>query len=70
MRLPILYTNIGAIGERLEKNNNRFHIYNDINSFYKFIDYIIMNENIGTKTDLDLDLDIKINEFYIELFNI
>ena len=69
IRLPLLYTNMGAIGERLEKiNNNRYHIYNDINSFYNFIDYIIMNKNIGTKNYLDLD--IKINEFYIELFNI
>lgn len=69
MRLPILYTNMGAIGERLEKlNNNRFHIYNDINSFYNFIDYIIINENVGTLNELDLD--IKINKFYVELFNI
>lgn len=69
MRLPILYTNMGAIGERLgELNSNRFHIYNDINSFYNFIDYIITNENVGTKNELDLD--IKINKFYIDLFNI
>jgi hypothetical protein len=70
MRLPILYTNMGAIGERLEKLNypNRFHIYNNINSFNNFIDYIIMNENIGTKNELDLE--IKINTFYIDLFNI
>ncbi len=68
MRLPILYTDMGAIGERLNNINNRFHIYNDINSFYNFIDYIIMNENTGIKNELDLD--IKINKFYVELFNI
>ncbi len=67
-RLSILYTNMGAIGERLGNlNNNRFHIYYDINSFYNFIDYIIMNENTGTRNELDLD--IKINKFYTELFN-
>ncbi len=68
-RLPILYTNMGANGERLGNlKNDRFHIYNDINSFYSFIDYIIKNENIEIKNELDLE--IKINPFYIELFNI
>lgn len=68
-RLPLLYTDMGAISERLRNyQNNRFHIYNDINSFYNFIDYIIMNENIGIKNELDLE--IKINQFYIELLNV
>lgn len=68
-RLPILYTNIGAVGERLGYyNNSRFHIYNDINSFYNFINDIIINNNTGTIEELNLD--IIINPFYIKLFNV
>jgi hypothetical protein len=72
-QLPILYTNIGAIGERLNSfNNNRFHIYNDDNSFYNFINYIIINNNINNNNCIkkELNLDIVINSFYKELFNL
>lgn len=68
MRLPILYTNIGAIGERLGKyNDNRYHVYTGTESYYKFIQYIVDNNGIGEWEDIDTQ--IHINEFYVELFN-
>ncbi len=68
MRLPILYTNIGAIGERLgEYNDNRYHVYTGTESYYKFIQYII--DNNGTGGWEDIDTQIHINDFYVDLFN-
>ncbi len=70
-QLPILYTDIGAVGERLRNINNinnRFHIYKDIDSFYNFIDYIIKNNNTGEKPEINININI--NPFYLELFNI
>jgi hypothetical protein len=67
-QLPILYTNIGAIGERLNNINNRFHIYTNVNSFYNFMNYII--DNNGQNKKLNLKLNLIINPFYKELFNL
>jgi hypothetical protein len=48
-RLPILYIDIGAIGERLSVYNNmRFIKYNKLTDFDKFINYIKNNNNIGS----------------------
>ncbi len=67
MRLPILYTDIGAVGERLSSyNDEKYHIYTNINSYYKFIDYIIYNN--GTGNWKDINMEININKFYIDLF--
>jgi hypothetical protein len=48
-RLPILYTDIGAISERLAyyNNNYRFIKYNTIDDFNIFINYIKNNQGIG-----------------------
>lgn len=47
-RLPILYIDIGAIGERLSLYNNmRFIKYYRGSDFEKFIDYIKKNNNTG-----------------------
>jgi hypothetical protein len=62
--IPIMYINNGCIGERLI-NIDKYIIYENNIDYYKFLDYIVENNN---KIDnlYELDKNIQPNRWYLE----
>ena len=71
IHLPILYSDIGAIGERLNKYNANYYFKfdekNDKNNFESFINYIISNNN-QNYSENTFSNKIIINDIYNKIF--
>lgn len=71
-KLPIFYTNIGAVGERLKLYNNERFISNDdtknlFTDFNIFLDFIINNNEIGEPFNFNKFNKYNENTFYNDL---
>jgi len=76
--LPIIYNNIGAVGERMPNkeyyfkvfdNEFKININNPIlkNKFLEMLDYIILNQSILQKNKIDLTVEVP--KLYDNIFN-